>query len=56
MKMTFRLSTQFDNLCHLSSLLAWNPKLYALRGVFTDESALEQARGTGKDSRPLSSR
>ena len=33
-----------------------NPDLYALRGVFIDESALEQARGTGKDSGPPSSR
>lgn len=38
---------------YATSPSAWNPKLYALRGVFTDESALEQARGTGKDSRPL---
>lgn len=52
MKMTFGLSTQFGHLCHLSPFGLDNWNLHALRGMFMDESALELARGSGKDSGP----
>lgn len=53
MKMTFGLSTQFGYLCHLAPLLARTAEMYTLSGgMFTDESALELARGGGKDSEP----